>query len=86
MRTQKEGDRTRGTKNETGTYKCIGSHAREETHFECPLRGSPIDLPVLGSQSLTYVIIRLKREEEGKQGGYSSTTSRERIEVRYGVR
>lgn len=36
------------------TYKCIGSHANDVTHFVCPLIASPIGFPVLGSHSRTY--------------------------------
>jgi len=42
-------------------HRCIGSRAREVTHFECPFRGSPIGLPDLGSQSLTYATERGER-------------------------
>jgi len=46
---------------ELWTHRCMGSHAREVTHFECPFRGSPIGLPVLGSQSLTYTSNTMQR-------------------------
>lgn len=36
------------------TYKCIGSHARDVTHFECPFNASPIGFPVFGSHRRTY--------------------------------
>ena len=45
--------KTEAMENEMQTHRCIGSHAKKVTHFECPLRGSPIGLPVFGSQSLT---------------------------------
>lgn len=32
---------------------CIGSHASDMTHFECPRMASPSAAPVLGSQSRT---------------------------------
>jgi hypothetical protein len=36
------------------TYRCIGSHAKDIIHLVCPLRASPIGLPVLGSHRRTY--------------------------------
>lgn len=38
-------------------YRCMGSHASDVTHFECPFSASPIALPVIGSQSRTFTII-----------------------------
>ena len=53
---QGQGDRKREeVRNEMQTHRCMGSHAKEVTHLECPLSDSPVGLPVLGSQSLTCV-------------------------------
>jgi len=68
------------------THRCMGSHAREVTHFECPLRGSPIGLPVLGSQSLTYAIeVRQKTGEGTRTIKYGKQGSRSEHLIRGGI-